>query len=28
MKLVQSGLACAWPRYSGQHYVRQASCVR
>ncbi len=28
MKLVQSGHACAWPRYSGKHYVQQASCVR
>ncbi|TYC63969.1 thermonuclease family protein [Rhodobacterales bacterium] len=28
MMLVQSGHACAWPRYSGKHYQRQARCVR
>lgn len=28
MALVTSGLACAWPKYSGQHYIGNARCVR
>ena len=28
MELVKAGLACAWPRYSGNHYVGNAKCVR
>jgi len=28
MALVTSGLACAWPKYSGRHYVSNAKCVR
>lgn len=28
MELVEAGLACAWPRYSGNYYSRHAKCVR
>ncbi|MEO1027581.1 MAG: thermonuclease family protein [Pseudomonadota bacterium] len=28
MELVKAGHACAWPKYSGQHYVRNSKCVR
>ncbi len=28
MELVKSGHACAWPKYSGNHYVNNAKCVR
>ncbi|WP_281932376.1 thermonuclease family protein [Roseibium album] len=28
MALVREGLACAWPRFSGNHYVPNAKCVR
>ena len=28
MKLVKAGHACAWERYSGQHYTRSAKCER
>lgn len=28
MELVKAGLACAWPKYSGRHYVKNARCVR
>jgi endonuclease YncB( thermonuclease family) len=28
MELVKAGLACAWPKYSRQHYVKNARCER
>ncbi|WP_369293623.1 thermonuclease family protein [Roseibium sp. MMSF_3412] len=28
MALIKSGLACAWPKYSGRYYVGDAKCVR
>lgn len=28
MELVKAGHACAWPKFSGRHYVRNARCVR
>lgn len=28
MELVKAGHACAWPKYSGRHYVGNAKCVR
>ncbi|WP_199823878.1 thermonuclease family protein [Labrenzia sp. OB1] len=28
MELVEAGHACAWPKYSGQHYFKSGRCIK